>query len=157
MRSVIQETEKNLEYASFLDLDESRSVVKVSPCLSSIGVSGIQIAEKAGAKAIIVYTESGSTPIFLSKYRPKFPIIAVTPELSLYYRLAVEWGVYPMLTRKETDRMVWRREACIYGIEQGILSNYDKVLVFSRGAFMKETNNLTLTVVNDILTSSAAN
>ncbi|WP_407365615.1 pyruvate kinase alpha/beta domain-containing protein, partial [Chlamydia pecorum] len=95
--------------------------------------------------------------IFLTKYRPKFPVIAVTPELSLYYRLAVEWGVYPMLTRKETDRMVWRREACIYGIEQGILSNYDKVLVLSRGAFMKETNNLTLTVVNDILTSSAAN
>ncbi|WP_201457041.1 pyruvate kinase [Chlamydia sp. 17-3921] len=156
MHSVIHETEKNLDYSSFLSLDDSQSAIRVSPCLAAIGLSGIQIAEKAGAKAIIVYTESGNSPMFLSKYRPKFPIIAVTPKLSVYYRLAIEWGVYSMLT-KEVDRMVWRREACVYGIEQGILSNYDKILVLSRGAFMKETNNLALTVVNDILASSISN
>ncbi|MEF9497496.1 pyruvate kinase [Chlamydia sp. 04-14] len=154
MRSVIQETEKNLNYISFLELNDSECAVKVSPYLQSIGLSGIQIAEKADAKAIIVYTESGGSPIFLSKYRPRFPIIAVTPNLSVYYRLALEWGVYPMLTQ-ESDRTVWRHQACVYGIEQGILSNYDKILVLSRGAQMKDTNNLTLTTVNDIITASA--
>lgn len=77
---------------SFLEINDSESAVKVSPYLQSIGLSGIQIAEKAAAKAIIVYTESGGSPIFLSKYRPRFPIIAVTPNLSVYYRLALEWG-----------------------------------------------------------------
>ncbi|ANH78882.1 Pyruvate kinase [Candidatus Chlamydia sanziniae] len=155
MRAVIQETEKNLSYEAFLVLDDSQSAVKVSPCLASIGLAGIQIAEKANAKAIIVYTESGSTPIFLSKYRPKFPIIAVTPNASVYYRLALEWSVYPMLTH-EVERTIWRREACLYGIEQGILSNYDRILVLSRGADIKETNNLTLTIVNDILTNTTS-
>ncbi|WP_348662846.1 pyruvate kinase [Chlamydia vaughanii] len=154
MRSVIKETEKNLNYASFLNLDDSDSAVKVSPYLQSIGLSGIHIAEKANARAIIVYTESGGSPIFLSKYRPRFPIIAVTPNISVYYRLALEWGVYPMLTQ-ESDRAVWRHQACVYGIERGILSNYDKILVLSRGAQMKDTNNLTLTTVNDIITASA--
>ncbi|BAE81108.1 pyruvate kinase [Chlamydia felis Fe/C-56] len=154
MRSVIQETEKNLNYSSFLNLNDSECAVKVSPYLQSIGLSGIQIAEKAEARAIIVYTESGGSPIFLSKYRPRFPIIAVTPNRDVYYRLALEWGVYPMLT-EESVRAVWRHQACVYGIERGILSNYDKVLVLSRGAQMKDTNNLTLTTVNDIITASA--
>lgn len=153
MRSVIQETEKNLDYSAFLHLDDHQSAVKVSPYLQSIGLSGIHIAEKAQVKAIIVYTESGGSPIFLSKYRPRFPIIAVTPSISVYYRLAAEWGVYPMLT-ENPDRMVWRHQACVYGIEQGIVSNYDKVLVFSRGAKMKDTNNLTLTTVHDILSAT---
>ncbi|WP_100934009.1 pyruvate kinase [Candidatus Chlamydia corallus] len=153
MRSVILETEKNLSYDLFLKLDDSNSAVHVSPYLSAIGLAGIQIAERAKAKALIVYTESGSSPMFLSKYRPKFPIIAVTPNVSVYYRLALEWGVYPMLTQ-ESDRAVWRHQACIYGIEQGILSNYDRILVLSRGACMEETNSLTLTIVNDILTGS---
>lgn len=153
MRSVIQETEKNLDYSAFLHLDDSRSAVKVSPYLQAIGLSGIHIAEKAQAKAIIVYTETGGSPIFLSKYRPRFPIIAVTPNRNIYYRLAFEWGVYPMITQ-ESDRAVWRYQACVYGIEHGIISNYDKVLVLSRGAQMKDTNNLTLTTVNDIFTAS---
>ncbi|EPP35598.1 pyruvate kinase [Chlamydia ibidis] len=150
MRSVIQETEKHINYHNFLNFDDSSSEVKVSPYLQAIGLSGIQIAEKADAKAIIVYTESGGSPIFLSKYRPKLPIIAVTPKLDIYYRLALEWGVYPMLTQ-DPDRVVWRHEACIYGIEKGILSNYDRILVLSRGIGMKETNNLTLTTVNEVI------
>ncbi|WP_284441679.1 pyruvate kinase [Chlamydia gallinacea] len=153
MRSVIQETEKNLDYSAFLNFDDERSAVKVSPYLQAIGLSGIHIAEKAQVKAIIVYTETGGSPIFLSKYRPRFPIIAVTPNRTIYYRLALEWGVYPMITH-ESDRAVWRYQACVYGIERGIISNYDKVLVLSRGAQMRDTNNLTLTTVNDIFVAS---
>lgn len=153
MRDVIRETENHLDYPSFLKLRDENSAVKVSLYLESIGLSSIHIAEKAKSKAIIVYTESGYSPIFLSKYRPRFPIIAVTPHLHVYYRLAVEWGVYPMLSQ-ESDRTVWRHQACVYGVEKGILSNYDRVLVLSRGAGMKDTNNLTLTTVNDIIAST---
>lgn len=151
MRSVIEETERHLDYSIFTQLDDKQGIVKVSPYLEALGVSSIHIAEKANAQAIIVYTETGGSPIFLSKYRPKLPIIAVTPNSSVYYRLALEWGVFPMLIDEATDRSVWRRQACLYGVERKILTNYDKVLVLSRGAGMKATNNLTITTVNDIL------
>lgn len=150
MRSVIQETEKHLDYSSFLQLNDKLGALKVSPSLEAIGLSSIQIAEKADAKAIIVYTKSGGTPIFLSKYRPKLPIIAITPNTSIYYRLAFEWGVYPMLTKKEAGRSVWRKQACMYGMDHGLLTPYDKVLVLSRGT-KQATNNLTITTVNDLL------
>ena len=150
LRSIIQETEKTFDYHAFFQLNDKNSALKVSPYLEAIGFSGIQIAEKASAKAIIVYTQTGGSPMFLSKYRPYLPIIAVTPNRNVYYRLAVEWGVYPMLTL-ESNRTVWRHQACVYGVEKGILSNYDKILVFSRGAGMQDTNNLTLTTVNDVL------
>ena len=150
MRSIIQETEKTFDYHAFFQLNDKNSALKVSPYIEAIVFSGIQIAEKASAKAIIVYTQTGGSPMFLSKYRPYLPIIAVTPNRNVYYRLAVEWGVYPMLTL-ESNRTVWRHQACVYGVEKGILSNYDKILVFSRGAGMQDTNNLTLTTVNDVL------
>lgn len=153
MRSIIQETEKTFDYHAFFQLNDKNSALKVSPYLEAIGSSSIQIAEKASAKAIIVYTQTGGSPMFLSKYRPYLPIIAVTPNRDVYYRLAVEWGVYPMLT-SESNRTVWRHQACVYGVEKGILSNYDKILVFSRGAGMQDTNNLTLTTVNDVLSPS---
>ncbi len=153
MRSIIQETEKTFDYHAFFQLNDKNSALKVSPYLEAIGSSSIQIAEKASAKAIIVYTQTGGSPMFLSKYRPYLPIIAVTPNRNVYYRLAVEWGVYPMLTL-ESNRTVWRHQACVYGVEKGILSNYDKILVFSRGAGMQDTNNLTLTTVNDVLSPS---
>ncbi|MBQ8498265.1 pyruvate kinase [Chlamydia sp.] len=153
MRSIIQETEKTFDYNALLQLNDKNSALKVSPYLEAIGFAGIQIAERAAAKAIIVYTQTGGSPMFLSKYRPYLPIIAVTPDRHVYYRLAVEWGVYPMLTL-ESNRAVWRHQACVYGVEKGILSNYDKILVFSRGAGMQDTNNLTLTTVNDVLSPS---
>ncbi len=59
------------------------------------------------ARAIVTATESGFTARMVSKYRPKSPIIAVTPDESVVRRLQLVWGVLP-LTSKEaatTDEM----------------------------------------------------
>lgn len=59
------------------------------------------------AKAIITSTESGYTARMVSKYRPKAPIIAVTPVEHVLRRLALVWGVTPIQGKpaETTDEM----------------------------------------------------
>ncbi len=46
-------------------------------------------------KAIVVFTRDGRTANLLSEFRPRAPIVAVTPKRHVAARLALEWGVIP--------------------------------------------------------------
>ncbi len=48
-------------------------------------------------KAIVTLTRDGRTAELLSEFRPKCPIVAITPKVSAANRLAVCWGVLPRL------------------------------------------------------------
>jgi pyruvate kinase len=48
-------------------------------------------------KAIVTLTRDGRTASLLSDYRPRAPIVAITPQISAAQRLALAWGVLPRL------------------------------------------------------------
>jgi pyruvate kinase len=48
-------------------------------------------------KAIVTLTRDGRTAALLSEYRPRAPIVAITPQVSAANRLALCWGVVPRL------------------------------------------------------------
>ena len=52
-----------------------------------------QIAHQVGARAIVTFTTGGTTTFRVSKYRPRQPIIAVTPSENILGRLSLAWGV----------------------------------------------------------------
>ncbi len=56
-----------------------------------------QIAAQLGASAIMTLTRSGATARNVSKFRPKAPILAVTPLVDVSRQLQVVWGVNPLL------------------------------------------------------------
>lgn len=58
--------------------------------------------------AILTPTESGQTARLVSKYRPKAPIIAVTPHEKVIKKLSLTWGVYSILGKQvnSTDEML---------------------------------------------------
>jgi pyruvate kinase len=74
----------------------------------AISSATCQVADDLNIKAIITCTQTGSTARFVSKHRPKQLILAVTPSLNTYRRLALVWGVIPMLTEssQNTDDMM---------------------------------------------------
>ena len=55
------------------------------------------IAYQVQAKAIIAFTTGGTTALRVSKYRPAQPILAVTPNARVARRLALSWGVLPVI------------------------------------------------------------
>ena len=60
------------------------------------------------AKAIVVFTQSGSTAALIAKYRPHLPIIAFTPIREIRQRLALYWGVQTWLVGSlgKTDQQI---------------------------------------------------
>ncbi len=59
-------------------------------------------ARDVHAKAIIAVTKSGHTARGMSKFRPRPPIVAATPEVKTFHQLSLSWGVYPVLARYQS-------------------------------------------------------
>jgi pyruvate kinase len=52
-------------------------------------------ADELRMKAIAVFTESGSSARLVSKYRPRVPIVAFSPDYETRRRISLFWGVLP--------------------------------------------------------------
>ncbi|MGH7589124.1 MAG: pyruvate kinase alpha/beta domain-containing protein, partial [Gemmatimonadota bacterium] len=66
------------------------------------------VAAEVGAKYIVAFTQSGSTAGLLAKYRPHVPLLAFTPHSRVRSRLALHWGVTPMVMEiaNSIDRLI---------------------------------------------------
>jgi pyruvate kinase len=56
-----------------------------------------QMAHQVQARAIVAFTTGGTTALRVSKYRPRQPILAVTPSETIARRLSLAWGVLPVV------------------------------------------------------------
>jgi len=56
-----------------------------------------RIAEQLQASAIMTLTKTGATARNVSKFRPRTPILAVTPHVDVARQLQMVWGVKPLL------------------------------------------------------------
>ena len=75
---------------------------------SAVAEAACSAAEEIKAKAIVAFTQSGFTARLVSKFRPKVPVIAFTPDNKIKRRISLYWGVTPMLIRHlaSTDAMI---------------------------------------------------
>lgn len=60
----------------------------------SIAISACEAADALGARAIVCLTLTGSIAKSISKWRPKTPIIAISPREDVARRLSMVWGVH---------------------------------------------------------------
>ena len=68
-----------------------------TPVEDAIAVAVSAAADLLGAAAIVCFTSSGFTARTVSSYRPRVPILALTPEVETFHQLALVWGVIPVL------------------------------------------------------------
>jgi len=69
----------------------------------AISHAAVTVAEEVGAKAIIAFTESGSTARQVSKRRPRMQILAFTPVEATARRCSLYWGVQTILVDNVSD------------------------------------------------------
>ncbi len=98
---------------------------------SAIGESVKLISRHLNIDAIVVMTESGSTAIVVSHYRPRNNIFALTPSKSTCNRLSLVWGVIPLLTKQfeSTDQMIVESEKILQ--KEGLLKKGDTFVLTS--------------------------
>lgn len=94
MDQIVREAEKHaLEWSRLADLPEE---AKKDDALS-ISRAARELAHDRNVANIAVFTHSGKTGLLMSKSRPRVPILACTPEISTYHKLALYWGVVPLI------------------------------------------------------------
>ena len=93
MAEVAMEAEAALPYESMIV--EKRRYLE-SQTDDAISYDACRSAQQLNASLIVAFTASGSTAVRVSKYRPKPPILALTPDQRVQHRLTLCWGVTPM-------------------------------------------------------------
>ncbi len=74
----------------------------------AITKAATEVGAIVGAKYLVTFTQSGDSARRTARLRSPIPILAFTPEVGTYNRMALDWGVEPELTPmvKHTDQMV---------------------------------------------------
>jgi pyruvate kinase len=93
MAGIVEEAENAFDYRGFFDREAKSDYHDVS---SSVALASVRTAYSAGAQALFVFTSSGFTARAISRFRPKMPIIALTPYPRIYHQLSFHWGVIPV-------------------------------------------------------------
>ena len=78
-------------------IDASRAEPDAS-APGAIAAAARQVGHTIGAKAIVAFTDSGSTALRVARERPDSPVIGLTPNTDTARRLAVVWGVHAVVT-----------------------------------------------------------
>jgi pyruvate kinase len=127
MAKIAQSAEEEFPHSLFLGkgIDEGMNLQQAISYTASL------LSEEVGAKVIITPTESGSTARWVSRLRPRQPILALSRHLSTVRRLNLCWGVYPVLVSdwKDTDEMLERSKRM--SKELGMASKGDKTVIIA--------------------------
>ncbi|MBF0219925.1 MAG: pyruvate kinase, partial [Gammaproteobacteria bacterium] len=69
----------------------------------AVSHASVTMASDLNAAAIFTLTETGFTSRMISKHRPECTILAITSSKMVARRLALNWGVIPLLYRGQSD------------------------------------------------------
>jgi pyruvate kinase len=141
MARIAERAETSLRYEDVLA--KKSSPLPQHTVTDAISFATCSSAHYLGAAAIITTTASGHTAKMVAKYRPATPIIAVTPNEDVMRKLALTWGVKPLLTthKNSTDEMM--EVAVEAALRAGLVKGGD-LIIFTAGvpAGVQGTTNL---------------
>lgn len=150
MAAVAERTEKALDYRKKMQKADTEDTVTVT---NAISFASCAAATDLGASAIITPTQSGSTARMVSKYRPKAPIIAATPNKKVSRELNLSFGVYPVIVEPtdSTDEMI--QHSVDRALEAGLIGSGDLVVITAGipVGVAGTTNLIKVHVVGDII------
>lgn len=112
-------------------LRRSDAVPGQVPIPEAMCVAAASAASATGAKAIVAFSESGSTARLLSKLRPAANLIAFTPYERVRQRMALYWGIHPQIMARvdQTDARVTEVERRL--TEAGLANPGQRVVILS--------------------------
>ena len=87
------------------------------------------VAETLGLKVICAWTSSGLTGLRIARERPRSAILALTPIEAVARRLAVVWGVHPIVTDDARDERDMAERACRHAYIEGFAGAGERIIV----------------------------
>ena len=121
MANICLEAEK----AEYKEIDADFSGKTFARIDQSIAMGALFTASHLGAKAIVALTDSGSTPLWMSRHDIRVPIYALTPRVSTQRKMTLYRNVRPLLMDTSVDRDTALRQAEGHLISRNIVQSGD--------------------------------
>jgi len=98
---------------------------------------------------ICAWTSSGATGLRIARERPRSAILALTPIEEVARRLAVVWGVHPIVTDDARDERDMAERACRHAYIEGFAGQGERIIIVAGVPFGTPgaTNNLRVATV----------
>lgn len=151
MARIIQKTEEG-------GLDRIRPI-KTAPRSKggAITKAATEVGAIVGAKYLVAFTQSGDSARRMSRMRSPIPILAMTPEIGTFNRLALSWGVESMLTPivGATDEMVKLVDSVLIDSKRAHIGDNVMIVAGSPPGIPGSTNAMRVHRVGDAVGGAA--
>ncbi len=125
MARIAEQAENKTEYIQYVE-DKEYLIRGLSDALSH---SACLLAHDVKAKAIVVCTRTGGTAKMVSRFRPNIDIIGMTTDEKSYRKLALSWGVLPVLSEEYFSVDVLFHFAKRAAVESGLVQQGDVIVI----------------------------
>jgi pyruvate kinase len=151
--------------ARIIEKTEELGLERIRPLMNAPRTKGGAITKAAsdvgaivGAKYLVTFTQSGDSARRICRLRSPIPILAITPEIGTYNRLALSWGVEPMVTPmvKHTDEMVLQADRMLLDSKRADEGELVMIVAGSPPGIPGSTNAMRVHKVGDAVNGVAA-
>ena len=123
----------------------------------AITKAATEVGAIVGAKYLVTFTQSGDSARRTARPRSPIPILAFTPEVGTYNRMALDWGVEPELTPmvKHTDEMVMQADTLLIKSKRCVEGELVVIVAGSPPGIPGSTNAMRVHRVGDAVSGAA--
>ena len=123
----------------------------------AITKAATEVGAIVGAKYLVTFTQSGDSARRTARLRSPIPILAFTPEVGTYNRMALDWGVEPELTPmvKHTDEMVMQADTLLIQSKRCVEGELVVIVAGSPPGIPGSTNAMRVHRVGDAVSGAA--
>ena len=123
----------------------------------AITKAATEVGAIVGAKYLVTFTQSGDSARRTARLRSPIPILAFTPEVGTYNRMALDWGVEPELTPmvKHTDEMVMQADTLLIKSKRCVEGELVVIVAGSPPGIPGSTNAMRVHRVGDAVSGAA--
>ncbi|SAL09305.1 pyruvate kinase [Caballeronia peredens] len=126
MDRIIAQTERDPYYREVIAASHAAPRANTS---DAIGYAMRHVTGLLDAAATVAYTCSGYSALRMARERPCAPIVGMTPHIGTARRLALVWGVHPVVCREVADMLEVSELACATVREEGFGVTGDTVVI----------------------------
>ena len=148
----VQTMARIIERTEELGLDRIRPLTKNPRTKGgAITKAAAEVGEILGAKFLVTFTQSGDSARRISRLRSPIPIIAITPDVGTYNRLALTWGIESLIISmvKHTDEMVLQADKILIDGKRAEIGEPVVIVAGSPPGIPGSTNAMRVHIVGD--------
>ena len=125
MARIAQQAESKQQFIQ--TIEESR--YRIRGLADALSHSACTLARDVRAKAIVVCTRTGGTAKMVSRFRPMIDIIGMTTDERSYRKLALSWGVLPVMSEDYNSVDVLFHFAKCAARDSGLVKKGDTIVI----------------------------